>query len=64
MMACYHAGMEATETQAMTIRLPKDLYERVRHEAFDQHTSQTAIVARALTERYERIDGSEAGPHA
>jgi len=51
--------MEGTETQAMTIRLPKDLYERVRREAFDQHTSQTAIVAEALTERYERIDGGK-----
>lgn len=45
----------------MTIRPPKALYERVRREAYDQHTSQTAIVVKALTERYERIDDSEAG---
>lgn len=60
-MACYRASMVAMATQATTIRLPKDLYERLRREAFDRHTSQTAIVTEILNERYKRIDGESEG---
>jgi predicted DNA-binding protein len=44
------------ETQAMTLRLPKELYERLRLEAFEKHISQAEIIREALTERYERTD--------
>ena len=33
----------------MTVRLPADLYQWLRREAFDGHTSQAAIVVAALT---------------
>lgn len=46
----------------MTIRLPRALYERLRREAFETHTSQAAIITETLTDRYERIDGIEAHP--
>lgn len=57
MQPCYHGLMEP---QAMTVRLPRALYERLRREAFETHTSQAAIITEALTDRYERIDGTEA----
>ena len=38
-----------TDTQAITVRLPADLYQWLRREAFDEHTSQAAIVVAALT---------------
>lgn len=38
-----------TETQAITARLPQDLYEWLRREAFDKRTSQAAIIIEALT---------------
>jgi hypothetical protein len=44
--------VSATETQAPTIRLPKDIYEQLRREAFDKRTSQTAIITEALSQRY------------
>jgi hypothetical protein len=33
----------------MTVRLPADLYEWLRREAFEEHVSQAAIVVEALT---------------
>ena len=43
------------ETQSMTIRLPKELYERLRLAAFEDRTSQAAIITEGvelrLTER-------------
>ena len=42
------------ETQAITVRLPKDLYERLRLEAFEKRTSQAAIITEALSQRYSR----------
>lgn len=42
------------ETQALTMRLPKDLYEQLRREAFDERTSQNAIVVEALTAHFAR----------
>lgn len=44
------------ETQAITVRLPVELYERLRREAFDKRTSQVAIITEALEERFGRID--------
>jgi len=34
----------------MTIRLPADLYEKLRQTAFDRRTTMNAIVADAVTE--------------
>lgn len=36
----------------MTVRLPKDLYEQLRREAFEERTSQTAIITEALKDRF------------
>ena len=34
--------------QALTVRLPPDLYEKLRRAAFDQHTSMNALIIEAL----------------
>lgn len=34
--------------KAMTLRLPDDVHERLRQEAFDQRTSITALIVEAL----------------
>lgn len=44
------------ETQTMTIRLPRDIHERLRREAFDQRTSMNAIIASELEQRYREPD--------
>ena len=36
------------DTQAMSIRLPKDLYEKLRRAAFDTRESMNAIIARGV----------------
>jgi hypothetical protein len=36
------------DTQAITVRLPKPLYEHVRKMAFEQHTSMNALLAHAI----------------
>lgn len=43
------------ETQALTIRLPKELYEKLRLRAFEKRTSQTAIITEALAERIAEV---------
>lgn len=40
------------DTTATTIRLPKELYERLRREAFEKRISQASIVTEALSRRY------------
>lgn len=40
------------ETKATTIRLPEDIYELMRREAFEKRTSHAAIVTEALAQRY------------
>jgi predicted HicB family RNase H-like nuclease len=32
----------------LTIRLPEDLYDKLRKAAFDQHTSMNALIIAAL----------------
>lgn len=46
----YHASMASTDeaSQPLTIRLPADLYERLRQTAFDQRTSMNALVIQAI----------------
>jgi predicted transcriptional regulator len=45
--------------QAITIRLPKPIYERLRREAFEKRTSQVAIITEELRDRYKRLDDEE-----
>jgi predicted DNA-binding protein len=35
----------------MTIRLPKELYERLRREAFEKRVSQASIIVEAVENR-------------
>lgn len=35
-------------TTAMTLRLPTDLYERLRTRAFEERTSMTALIVQAV----------------
>lgn len=48
MQPSYHATMSPEETQALTIRLPADLYEKLRRAAFDQRTSMNALIIEAV----------------
>ena len=45
------------ETQPITFRLPVELYEWLRQEAFDERTSMNAILVSAL----ERVRDEQAG---
>jgi predicted HicB family RNase H-like nuclease len=40
--------MTPPDTQALTVRLPPDLYDKLRKAAFDQHTSMNALIIAAL----------------
>ena len=48
------------ETHAMTLRLPDDVYERLRMAAFKRRTSQTAIIREALEVRLAEIEAQDA----
>jgi hypothetical protein len=50
------------DTQAITVRLPVELYERVRREAFEARASQADIIREALSERYRRMDAAASVP--
>lgn len=38
------------DTQAMTVRLPADIYEKLRQVAFERRAAMNAIVTDAVTE--------------
>ena len=40
-----------TDAQAITVRLPGDVYEALRLEAFEKRTSQSAIITEAVAAR-------------
>lgn len=40
--------MPPPDTQAFTVRLPPDLYDKLRQAAFDQHTSMNALIIAAI----------------
>jgi predicted transcriptional regulator len=42
------------DTQAKTVRLPKDLYQWLRRTAFEWNKSQNDIIVAALTEYRRR----------
>jgi predicted HicB family RNase H-like nuclease len=44
----------AADTQTITVRLPKDLYEQLRKVAFDQRTSMNAIIVDALRKQQDK----------
>ena len=39
---------DKSEVQAITIRLPKDMYEDLRRQAFDERTSINALIVEAV----------------
>lgn len=39
------------DTQAITVRLPQDVYEALRLEAFEKHAPQSAIIIEGLEQR-------------
>ncbi len=41
------------DTQALTIRLPENLYEQLRKAAFDQRTSMNALIIDAVRKQLE-----------
>lgn len=45
--------MPPPDTQAFTVRLPPDLYDKLRKSAFDQHTSMNALIIAALRAQQE-----------
>jgi predicted transcriptional regulator len=51
MQPWYHATME---TQAITVRLDKDVYERLRLAAFESRRSMAGIIGEAVAEKLDR----------
>ncbi len=54
------------KTQAFTVRLPADLHEQLRREAFESRTTQNGIVIEAIQEHLatlwsERRDKTASG---
>lgn len=45
--------MTTQDVQAITVRLPVDLYEKLRKAAFDQRTSMAALVIEAIRTQQE-----------
>ena len=52
------------EQQAITFRIPKDLYERLRREAFEERRTMNEIVSETLGARYALLDRGGAIDHA
>jgi predicted transcriptional regulator len=50
--------VQTVDYQAITVRIPMDLYERLRREAFETRTSQAAIITAELAERYDREEAA------
>jgi hypothetical protein len=48
--------------QAITVRLPDDLYECLRREAFDERVSQASIIVSELADRYGRTVAEGVAP--
>jgi len=40
--------MTPPDTKPFTLRLPPDLYDKLRKAAFDQHTSMNALIIAAV----------------
>lgn len=45
--------MPPPDTQPFTVRLPPDLYDKLRKAAFDQHTSMNALIIEAVRAQQE-----------
>lgn len=45
--------MTSPDTQAITVRLPVDLYEKLRKAAFDQRTSMSALIIEAIRQQHD-----------
>lgn len=41
------------DPQPITIRLPRDMYERLRRDAFEQRTSMNALIVEAVRKQQE-----------
>jgi len=41
------------DTQTITVRLPRDLYEQLRKAAFDQRTSMNALIIEAVRQQQQ-----------
>jgi len=52
-------AMTPPATQALTVRLPEDLYDKLRKTAFDQHTSMNALIIAAV--RHQQDMSCQAG---
>jgi len=50
-------AVDKPEVQAITIRLPKGMYEDLRRQAFDERTSINALIVNAV-----RAESRRAGP--
>lgn len=50
----YDATMTpADDIQTITVRLPQDVYERLRKDAFDQRTSMNALIVDAIRKQQD-----------
>jgi hypothetical protein len=49
------------DTQAITVRLPRNIYEYLRLDAFRAKRSMTEIITSSLSQRYDGIDPEKYG---
>ena len=55
MMRWYYSIMDM---KAMNIRLPADLHERLRREAFDTGFSMNHLIIECIQDAFERVDAA------
>ncbi len=58
-LPCNRATVRVMEQQAMTVRLPVELYEWLRREAFDTREPMSAIVLAALERLRDERTGEQ-----
>src|SRR5262249_19789285 len=56
---CHHDTMSSEESRSVTVRLPADLYEKLRNAAFTQRTSMNALIAEAVRAMPSAFDTPE-----
>ena len=54
--------MTPPDTKPFTLRLPPDLYDKLRKAAFDQHTSMNALIIAAIRAQQENLIASHVVP--
>ncbi len=55
-------NLEAVETAKLTIKIPRDIHERVRNQAFKERKSMSLLVVEFLKQGLEQKENSNDNP--